>query len=154
MHCGHVCGNHVDQKVSDVQPEKLTFDFSNNEPATVDRLKEVQVQSLSNSNSWTYCVASQWVAVRCLHVHDRMVQCNVENARCLTAACGHMFFVHACWHACAQCNMMTLQDACQKVVSEGQGVFTKVVPLAEAHKIYGLRAVFGEVSLFSCVFCC
>jgi alanyl-tRNA synthetase len=41
----HVCGDHVDQKGSDVQPEKLTFDFSNNGPVTVDQLKEVQVQS-------------------------------------------------------------------------------------------------------------
>lgn len=38
-----------------------------------------------------------------------------------------------------------VQEACQKIVSAAQGVYTKVVPLADAHKIYGLRAVFGEV---------
>lgn len=47
-----------------------------------------------------------------------------------------------------------LQEACQRIVTADQEVFTKVVPLADAHKIHGLRAVFGEVlppETMSCV---
>lgn len=41
-----VCGEHVDQKGSDVQPEKFTFDFSNNGPVSVEQLRAVQVRDL------------------------------------------------------------------------------------------------------------
>lgn len=39
-----VCGEHISQKGSDVLPEKLSFDFSNNGPVSVDQLKAVQVR--------------------------------------------------------------------------------------------------------------
>ena len=39
-----VCGDHIAQKGSVVLPEKLSFDFSNNGPVSVEQLKEVQVR--------------------------------------------------------------------------------------------------------------
>lgn len=44
----NVCGDHVDQKGSVVLPEKLSFDFSNNGPVSVEQLKKVQVGFLLN----------------------------------------------------------------------------------------------------------
>lgn len=75
-----VLGAHVDQKGSVVQPDKLSFDFSNKVPVTPEQLEAAQ-------------------------------------------------------------------RICRDCVAAAKPVFKQVVPLADAQRIHGLRAVFGEVRL-------